>query len=180
MCNIYHLLWIEEWPLYQWGVWFKVCGPKIYTTYIIWSKMMSDLWQKSLKYSSSQGLFALCVFWYFAEDILYDFLCQGMRQSAPLTTGPHALPSGFFQLLFSCVNSLTPTGLTSGEGLFPASFYFYQLWARWWYGTYEAPGKVYLSTKAFPIFILRLCTMPGLYTVCHCTHLLVAKWTRRF
>lgn len=180
MCNIYHLLWIKEWPLYQWGVWFKVYGPKIYTTYIIWSKMMSDLWQKSLKYSSSQGLFALCVFWYFAEDVLYDFLCQGMRQSAPLTTGPHALPSGFFQLLFSCVNSLTATEVLLLGKAFSRVILFLPAMSSLMIRDLWSPSKVYLSTKASPIFILRLWTMPGLYTVCHRTHLLAAKWTRRF
>lgn len=146
----------------------------MYTMYIIWSKMMLDWWQKSLKCSFSQGLFALRVFWYFAKDVprlaCSEFCFWRISSANSWGRMLHWQPCHIhcLQSSSSCSSVWTLCHLLKsyfwGRGI-PGSLYFYQLWAHWWCDLWYT-SKVYLSTKAFPIFILCLYTTPGLYTIC--------------
>lgn len=149
----------------------------MYTMYIIWYKMMVDLWQKSLKYSFSQGLFALCVFRRCSTVavcrvlFLYYFLCLLMRQNAPLTTLPHSLLSELFQQFLSCVNSDAYRSLISGEGLFQGHYIStsYELTNDMWPVRHQE-GLSF--QKGFPdLDTICLYTIPGLYATCLSIHL---------
>lgn len=93
--------------------------------------MSLDFWQKSLKYSLSQGVFAGCVCCYFAEDIPQlvcseSFFSVGFPQpeDASVTVLPQSLPSKLFQQFLSCGNRLAPSEVFSLGKDFPTVIIF--------------------------------------------------------